>query len=128
MLIYQNNILTLRGPNKLKASNLISFKGHSRLLPIGFQTGPKSSIEKTILEIDSIIESGGRQEFLLHKDDAIAIIRKIDSTFVYDAKFNNAGLDWDILPFVKALELGTKHSGQDDIYVYVKTGRKEHNT
>lgn len=123
----QGNTIVPAGPNKLKASNLISFKGHSRLLPVGFQTGPKSSIEKAILEIDSIIEShinGEQSEFLLHKDEAIAIIEKIDSTFVYGARFNNAGLDWDILPFVKALELGTKHSGRDDIYVYVKTGRQ----
>lgn len=123
----QGSQIVLAGPNKLKASNLISFKGHSRLLPVVFQTGPKSSISNKVAEINEVVTTHlkeGESEFLLNRDQAIDIIEKIESTFVYGNRYNNKGLDWDKVPFIKALELGLKHSGRDDLYVYVKTNRE----
>lgn len=123
----QGSVIVPAGPNKLKASNLISFKGYSRLLPVGFQTGPKTSIEKTVAAIDEVIErylKPGDSEFLVPTSEVVEIIRRIESTYVYENRFNNKGLEWDTAPFIKAVELGAKHTGRDDMYVYVKTGRQ----
>lgn len=114
------------GPNKLKASNLISFKGFSRLLPIGFQTRSYTDIEPIIKKIDLIISEhvddikgvGEVNSILAHQ-----ILDLIGDTFAYEPRFDNIGLEWDTLPVKKAIELALKHNNTDDIVLYVKKGR-----
>ncbi|WP_281974967.1 Z1 domain-containing protein [Halobacillus litoralis] len=42
-------------PNKILLSELTMINPHKRMLPIGFQTGYKTHIQKTILELDRLI-------------------------------------------------------------------------
>lgn len=114
------------GPNKLRASNLISFKAFSRLLPVGFQTRSQTDIKKTVSDIDAIIAantSKGKPEFKLKLKDAIKIIELIRDTFAYEPRFGNVGLEWDTAPYIKALELGLDWSDTDELFVYSKSGR-----
>lgn len=114
------------GPNKIKASDLISFKAFSRLLPIGFQTGPKTTIEKDINEIDELLQSAitYKEEYLkLSFDQTKKIISLIRKTFVYEDKWNNYKLDWDIDPFVEALRIALELNKTDDVIIYHKTNR-----
>jgi hypothetical protein len=114
------------GPNKLKASNLISFKAYSRLLPVGFQTYSHTDIKKTIADINHFIQSRkeeGKFHFKISQDEAGSLVRQIRETFAYEPRFSNTGLEWDVEPFLKALELGMKWSVKDYLYLYFRENR-----
>ena len=114
------------GPNKLRASNLTSFRSHSRLLPIGFQTLPKTQIAQTIKDIDQVIKANKPETqsyFKLPVASAKNLIKKIHATYVYDKRFNNKGLDWELGPFCYALDIAIRRSGKDEVYIYYKEGR-----
>jgi hypothetical protein len=122
----QGNQIIPTGPNKLKASDLISFKAFSRLLPVGFQTGPKTSIQSKIDAIDRLIESAVRddEDFLkLSFNDTKQIISLIRETYIYDKQWNNNGLEWDIDPFVEALRIALERNKTNDVIIYHKTNR-----
>lgn len=114
------------GPNKVKASNLISFKAFSRLLPVGFQTQSQTEIKRTIEEISRFIASrkeSDRYHFKISFEEAKSLIEKVRSTFLYEYRFGNFDLKWDILPVIKALELGMKWSDKDYLYLYFRENR-----
>lgn len=120
------NTIIPANPNKLKASDLISFKAFSRMLPVGFQTRSKSDIQKTIADIDQYIsshKSANQDHFVIDKDAAIQIIRNIRETFSYEPQYGNVGLEWDIDPFIKAIEIALKKNNRDTVIIYHKTGR-----
>ena len=123
----QGNAIVPAGPNKLRASNLLSFKAYSRLLPIGFQTRSQTDIKKIISEIDVIVQEnkiGNKSHFKLSKTRTIEIINKIRETFTYDERFQNEGLEWDTAPFVKALELALKRNETNDVIIYYQENRQ----
>jgi hypothetical protein len=114
-------------PNKLKASNLISFKAFSRLLPTGFQTRSNTDIKPIVARIDSIIAQKmdkSKSHFLLSKADTVDILRDIRNTFSYEPQYNNIGLEWDIEPYVKALELALDKNETDQVIIYFKDNRE----
>lgn len=72
-------------PNKLILSSIATIRPHKRMLPIGFQTGFKTKIEKDILAIDKIVEAwfkgkGTRYPTLVKLDEVIKIIDLISKT------------------------------------------------
>ncbi len=89
--------------NKIAISNTLTVKAGSRQTVVGFQTGPKTQIAKTIKEIDDIITSTPgykhNEIFEIETEAVIDIIRKIRSTYVYDEQperqWQNFGLDWN---------------------------------
>jgi hypothetical protein len=121
----QGNNIIPAGPNKLKASNLLSFKALGRLLPIGFQTRSMTDIRPIIAEIDSIISNynGIDNVFELTFTEAKQIIKNIRDTFAYEARFGNLGLEWDIDPFIKAIELALLKNNRNTLKIYHKTSR-----
>jgi hypothetical protein len=122
----KGNEIIPAGPQKLKASGLLSFKEYSRLLPIGFQTGPHSSISKIIAKVDELIKPYMNQkgEFIVDKELAIKILELINSTFIYEPRFDNVGLSWDIDVIKKALELALKKHETDKVIIYHREGRE----
>lgn len=114
------------GPNKLKASCIVSFKAFSRLLPIGFQTRSNTDIKKQILDIDETLKEygKGKESFVMPGNKVIEIIKQIEDTFAYEPRFDNNGLNWDIAPFIKALEVGMEKHKRKDVILYHKTGRE----
>jgi len=122
----KGNEIIPASPNKLRASNLISFKANSRLLPIGFQTLSYTNIKNDILFIDNIIETNnpdGKEYFEITKDDVEKIIKKIRNTFTYEPQFGNVGLEWDITPFINAIKISLEKNNTDKVIIYHKTNR-----
>ena len=75
---------------KIKASNTITLKKQVRLLPVGFWTGGRTAIGKTVEKIDRLIESSPKYEykddkgfFEIDKERVIEILKLIESTYVY---------------------------------------------
>lgn len=101
---------------KIKVSNTLVVRPNLRILPIGFQTGPKSTIGKTIQEIRQTIEAlpayANRDVngfFEIDKDLAIDIVRKIRSTYIYDREIdNNKGLEWEVNDMIGCIEYATQ--------------------
>lgn len=101
---------------KIKVSNTLVVRPNLRILPIGFQTGPKSTIGKTIQEIRQTIEAlpayANRDVngfFDIDKDLAIDIVRKIRSTYIYDREIdNNKGLEWEVNDMIGCIEYATQ--------------------
>jgi hypothetical protein len=114
------------GPNKLRASSLCSFRAFSRMLPIGFQTRSNTDINPIINTIDSILFQYGKgaDTFQIPIEDAIRIVELIQRTFLYEPRYANDGLEWNIAPVIKALEIGCLKHQTDQIIIYHKTNRR----
>ena len=95
---------------KIKVANTMVLKKQTRIVPKGFQTGPKSSIAKTVQKIDSIITGCSKYNsndfFEIDKNVASQIISLIRSTYIYD----NEDLAWDTIDMIGAIEYTTKNT------------------
>lgn len=115
---------------KIKVSNTLVVRPNLRVLPIGFQTGPKSTIGKTIQEIQQQIESlpsyANRDVngfFEIDKELAIDIVRKIRSTYIYDRDIdNNKGLEWEENDMIGCIEYATQKTN-GKLYCLHRTNR-----
>lgn len=76
---------------KIKVSNALMLKPQKRILPVGFWTGGKTAIKKTIEQIRQLIvnspcychqDSNGF--FEMDKNTVVEIIKLIETTFVYN--------------------------------------------
>ena len=121
----QGNTIIPAGPNKLRASNLISFKAYSRILPIGFQTRSKTDIRQKIARIDSVIAQykNHNDDFEMPFDKVKEIILNIWDTFAYEPRFGNHHMDWDLMPFIKAIELAMVRNNRNNLIVYHQIDR-----
>ncbi len=115
---------------KIKVSNTLVVRPNLHIVPVGFQTGPKSTIAKTIQEIQQFIESlpsyANRDVdgfFEIDKKVAIDIIRKIRSTFIYDREIdNNIGLEWEANDMIGCIEYATQKT-DGKLYCLHRTNR-----
>ena len=114
------------GPNKLKASNLISFKALSRLLPVGFQTRSQTDIKKKIEEIDNILLTykTDKEVFEIPIEKVIDIINAVEETFAYEPRFGNEGLNWDTAPFIKALSIACEKNNKNTVAILHRVDRQ----
>jgi len=87
-------------PNKILITATETIKPHKRFLPIGFQTKAKTNIQKTIQQIDQIIDATSNGDyynpFLIPSDNIIKILDLINSTYDYKELYNNLGYEWDV--------------------------------
>lgn len=103
---------------KIKASSTVTLKKQIRLLPVGFWTGGKKAIGKTVEKIDNLIVSSPGYNnkdtngfFEIDKERVIEILKLIESTYVYDNdKLFNADRKNDIKEMLCALEYCTDRS------------------
>lgn len=114
---------------KIKVSNAITLKQQQRFVPIGFWTGTKTAINKTVEKIDKMITEspnyGSKDSdgfFLMDKKTVMEILKLIESTYVYDEKFYNTDRKNDIKELLCALEYCTSKS-DDKVYVLHRTNR-----
>jgi hypothetical protein len=122
----QGTIIKPCGPNKIKASSIVSFKAYSRFLPIGFQTRSKTDIHKIVSEIDGIILpllNKGR-EGELNIETLKIVLGKINDTYAYEPRFGNVGLNWNADLVVKAIQLALDNKRTDKIGLYFREGRE----
>lgn len=103
-----NNQIIPCSPNKLLLSNIQMLKAHRRLLPIGFQTIPKSYLAPLVKKLDIFIadlrkravavDEDDNRSFLVKVEDVETILEQIVATYaVKDAH------PWDSRHFISAL-------------------------
>ena len=116
--------------SKIKLSNVTMITPSQRILPYGFQTGPKTAISKTIAEIDSIVKStaGFEKNGFFEMDSAVAqdIIKKIRSTFIYEDNTVctfNAGLEWDANEMLAAIEYSLQDKESPKVLIHYADNR-----
>lgn len=115
-------------PNKILISSTTTLRPYKRLFPpVGFQTDYKTTIYKTIQEIDSFLKNHQNTQdpnapFLIAFEKAKTIIDKIHSTFVFDD-----GPEWNVDAFKASMEYvcqKTKNEDQKDkIWCLVRRNR-----
>lgn len=103
---------------KIKASNALTIKKQKTVYPIGFWTGSKTAINKTVEQIDKLITTApdyagddGDAFFKMDRDRAFEILKKIESTYVYDKKFYNEDRKSDIRELMCGLQYCLDKSG-----------------
>lgn len=119
-------------PNKILITSTHTIRPHSRFLPIGFQTKANTHIKSTISDIDSILLKASKnnftQPFLIDVETVYQLIDLINSTFEYEDRHENMGLEWDYVTFkaiLRRLQLNIRSQDlQGNIYCYVQTGRQ----
>lgn len=126
---YDKNIKPC-SPQKIKASNTLTLKSQTRILPIGFWTGSNTAIKKIVKEIDSRIVNSknyANQDengfFEMSKQEVLEILQLIESTYVYDSKHCNMDRINDVKEMMCAVEYCADKSA-DKIYVLHRTNRK----
>ncbi|UNL86542.1 Z1 domain-containing protein [Priestia koreensis] len=110
-------------PNKLLLSQTTTLKPLKRILPIGFQTGYKTYIAKTVKELDRRIKSRWTEKkpFLIDIEEAIDYVRLIKQTFD-----QQEGKQWDESSFIASMSYlsrytNSKHKGK--VWCVVRSGR-----
>lgn len=118
-------------PNKILITSTHTIRPHSRFLPVGFQTKARTHIQNTVSEIDRILNDASNgnftQPFLIDIETVYNLIDLINSTFEFEDKHENKGLEWDYVTFKAILRrLQSNIHSQDlqgRIYCYAQTGR-----
>lgn len=116
--------------SKIKLTNVTMITPSQRILPVGFQTGTKSVISKTISEIDSIVQStqGFVKNGFFEMDAEIAkdIIKKIRSTYIYEDTATctfNQGLEWDVNEMLAAIEYSLTGKTSQKVLIHYADNR-----
>ena len=117
--------------SKVKLTNVAMITPQDRILPIGFQTGPKSAIAKTVSEIDNIVKSTrgfvANKFFDMDVATVVDIIKKIRSTYIYDDTKvcnYNLGLEWDENEMLAAIEYSLKNKPEQKVLIHYAEGRE----
>lgn len=102
---------------KIRASNALTVKGQTRIVPTGFWTKSNTQIKKIVAEIDALIENSPHYNekgedgfFEIDKETVKSIINKISSTFVYDEKHCNLDRKNDLQEMLCTIEYCTSKS------------------
>jgi hypothetical protein len=115
-------------PNKILASDIVTIRPHRRLQPIGFQTGYKSYISKTVLQLDEEIHTltdtaRPDEPVLISLSAAASILRLIEKTL----EFEDDEYQWDFAGHIAALEhLSNKADNpalRGQVWLFVRAGR-----
>lgn len=114
-------------PNKILLSKITTLRPYKRLLPVGFQTGSKTTIKKAIKELDCLIsnieksiprENGG---YKIELNLAEELIRKTIKVMVFEKEYA-----WDLTGVLSALELISKITNnrelQNKIWLVIRKG------
>ena len=112
------------GPSKVLLSNVVTVRPGGRLLPVGFQSRPKTTIERTVASLDAMIRPEWRDVDVPTKVPTAvlhAIINEIEKTFDLE------GTDWDWKAFHAALDFFARvtppEADEDQGFVLALTDR-----
>ncbi|MBK8704165.1 MAG: hypothetical protein IPN33_11470 [Saprospiraceae bacterium] len=118
-------------PNKILITSTHTIRPHSRFLPVGFQTKARTHIQSITAEIDRILNEASNgnftQPFLMDVETVYHLVDLINSTFEYEDRHENKGLEWDYVTFKAILRrLQANILNQDlqgKIYCYAQINR-----
>ncbi|MCD5325684.1 MULTISPECIES: Z1 domain-containing protein [Pontibacillus] len=109
-------------PNKILLSNIRLMKPHKRLLPIGFQTGYKTYIQKTVNHITKQLEKW-RESPVKKKGEAFLIPVELASellTLIHQTLEMEEGYEWDVEDHQSMLHyLSHAHDSENKGYVWI---------
>jgi len=110
----QNRIVPC-SPNKILLSTTTTLLPSRRLLPIGFQTGYKTNISKTIAQIDGLLSSYysdpiNSPPFMLDLEIAKNIIDLIREALIFEP-----GFEWNVEAFKASMEYLSKNSPDEKL-------------
>jgi len=91
-------------PNKIILATTTTLKPYKRLLPIGFQSGYKTNIAKTVQRIDHMLRMNGgdplpSDPFLIPVDTALELVAETYSTLEFEPFY-----EWDVEATKAALQ------------------------
>ena len=91
-------------PNKILLSTTTTLRPFKRLLPVGFQTDYKTRVTPISKEIDEMLDDAanhglGEKPFLISWSLAKQIIKKIESTLVFEQEYS-----WNVAAFVACMQ------------------------
>ena len=91
-------------PNKILLSTTTTLRPFKRLLPVGFQTDYKTRVTPITKEIDEMLDDAanhvlGDKPFLISWSLAKQIIKKIESTLVFEQEYS-----WNVAAFVACMQ------------------------
>jgi len=107
-------------PSRLLIASISTITSHSRHLPVGFQTDCRTNIYEIVAGIDRDILAApdysnrdGDGIFLIDRNLAIDILRRIRATYIYNRPIDrNANLEWDVEETIGILEWALKDNRQ----------------
>lgn len=114
--------------SKIKFSETKVVKKNSRLLPVGFQTGSKEKIAPTVRKIDHILARqpgfSSKEPFLIDTEVAAEILRLIESTYVYNDKWENKYLEWNAGSMIATINYSLQNAENQKIWCQYREGRQ----
>jgi hypothetical protein len=95
-------------PNKILLSRVTALVPYKRMLPVGFQTQPKTAISETLKTLDGLIfdcqpKDEPDESFLIDLHVAKLIVSEVAKMFEFED-----GFEWDVKAFKAALEYLTQ--------------------
>lgn len=113
-------------PNKILLSKVVPLQAHKRFLPVGFQTGYKTHIRKTIKEIDHSIDTLKRKSQQTYNDDAFLvpidevkrILSKIDETLIMEE-----GYEWNLEEYFSILDYLVMDHAEKKVWIIARENR-----
>jgi hypothetical protein len=114
-------------PNKILLSSLTMLKPHKRILPVGFQTGYKTHIQKSVRDIDRLVKKMMKNaryhedgSYLITVEEAKEIIKLIHPTLEMEE-----GREFNLEEYHSVLDyLGTESEQGAFVWLIIRTGRQ----
>ncbi|MCA0972044.1 Z1 domain-containing protein [Halobacillus litoralis] len=123
----ENNQILPCSPNKIMLSSLTMIQPHKRMLPVGFQTGYKTYIQKTVRQMDEKLKSlvdGAVDEkegaYLVPAEDVRSLVGLIHSTLEMDE-----GRDFHLDEYESVLDYLTTENEKGAYVWLVIRGRRK---
>ena len=113
-------------PNKILLSNLVTLKPHKRILPVGFQTGYKTHINKKIEKVSEVLQEIKRSSPKAIDNDAfLAPISKVKEilSIIHKTLETEEGYEWDLDEYFSILDYLTLDSEEKYVWIIVREGR-----
>lgn len=116
-------------PSKILASNITTIRGHTRILPIGFQTDYTVRLKKVTEAIDGKLRKlnywvpagEAPDPFKIQVDEALALLDIVNPTF---AEFAPGYEDtWNVDEYKAIIRHLTDEAKSKEMYLLVRTGR-----
>ncbi|MEY8752063.1 Z1 domain-containing protein [Alkalicoccobacillus gibsonii] len=118
-------------PNKILLSSIHTLKAGKRLLPIGFQTLPKTQLKPKMNKIDAYVkqlrenavkvDTEDRRSFLVRKEVVVRLLQQIAETYVMQENY-----EWDLDQHVAILNYLTEENETRDrgkIWIVLRENR-----
>ncbi|MDX8045313.1 Z1 domain-containing protein [Gracilibacillus sp. S3-1-1] len=112
-------------PNKILLSNIVTLKPNKRMLPVGFQTGYKTYISKTVEKISVMLRQLQERSPKVTDDAFLAPVSKVKEiiTMIHSTLEMEEGYEWDLQEYLSILDYSLLDADKKYIWLLVREGR-----